>query len=74
LIDVYAGRLDGGRVFAADPREGIGDYRCACGQEYRLLVTASRIRIWPRNGASSFSSTDVAGDGCIRCSALLPVR
>lgn len=74
MIDVYADRLDGRSRFASAAREGIGDYRCACGQEYRLLVTANRIRVWPRNGASSFSSADVAGAACIRCAALLPVR
>lgn len=67
-------RLDGRPLLDSEAREGIGDYRCACGQEYRLLVTDNRIRVWPRNGVSSFSSADIGGDACIRCAALLPVR
>ena len=74
MIDVYTDRLDRRSPVDSEAREGIGDYRCACGQEYRLLVTANRIRVWPRNGMSSFSSADVAGEACIRCAALLPVR
>jgi hypothetical protein len=68
LIDVEPPLL----TVAAD--HGVGEYRCACGQEYRLFVTTEHVRVWPRNGASSYSRTHVSGGSCIRCGSLLPVR
>jgi hypothetical protein len=74
MIDAVADRLDGRPLVGAMPDHGVGEYRCACGQEYRLYVTVDHVRVWPRNGASSYSRNEVLDGSCIRCSSLLPVR
>jgi hypothetical protein len=74
MIETREAQQPLGYASAAEIVGGVGDYRCACGQSYRLYVTAERIRAWPESGVGSFSGTQVAGTTCIRCAAPLPVR
>jgi hypothetical protein len=73
-IDAVADQLEGRGLLDATADHGVGEYRCACGQDYRVFVTADHVRVWPRNGASSYSRDDVVDGSCIRCGSLLPVR
>jgi hypothetical protein len=52
----------------------VGDYRCPCGQAYRLESTTARVRAWPANGGGCFSVRELVAPSCIRCGALLPLN
>ena len=45
----------------------VGNWRCECGQEYRVAARGSRLLMWPKNSANGFRTDRIAGacvNGC----------
>jgi hypothetical protein len=53
--------------------EGVGNYACACGQEYRFAArVAGRLDFWPRSGPHAYRREPLGDPQCIRCGSVLP--
>jgi hypothetical protein len=53
--------------------EGVGNYSCSCGQDYRFAaVVAGQLDYWPRSGQHAYRRERLTDPQCIRCGSLLP--
>ena len=39
----------------------IGDWVCACGQRYRVLIEDEAVRMWPESAVSEFRDDPIDG-------------
>ena len=59
-------------VSESRPLAGIRDWRCACGQEYRVAAVRGELRFWPRNSNDGYCRHGLPQHAtCVRCNALL---
>ncbi len=49
----------------------VWEYRCDCGQTYRVSAVESGTRFWPGNGARFSPHSLAVGSACPRCGAQL---